>query len=205
MTNLIDQAIDWLINFTGLEGLSIILLTTILAIIQSFIGIFPFATLLVLHISILGLKVGLMATWFVGSVAAVVVFFICKYFFRDWFNRKWGKRLERYEKWQQSIDKYGAWAIIFLRTLPIMPNNLIAFMSALSPIKSSTYIWSSIVGTLSHIWLFGIISSSVIFPDTDLRMLIISYVIFCMVLIMIFSISYYKTYKMSRDRITKSS
>jgi uncharacterized membrane protein YdjX (TVP38/TMEM64 family) len=198
MTNMIDQAMDWLLNFTGLEGVSIILLTLILAIIQNFLGIFPFATLIVLHISILGLKAGLMASWLVGTVAAIVVFIICKYFFRDWFNRRWGKRLERYGKWQHGIDKYGAWAIILLRTIPIIPNNIIAFMSAVSPIKLSAYTWSSIVGTLSHIWLFGIISSSLIMPDMDLRKLTMSYIIFCVVLVMIFVVSHYKSFKRSR-------
>jgi len=195
---MIDQAMDWLLNFTGLEGVSIILLTLILAIIQNFLGIFPFATLIVLHISILGLKAGLMASWLVGTVAAIVVFIICKYFFRDWFNRRWGKRLERYGKWQHGIDKYGAWAIILLRTIPIIPNNIIAFMSAVSPIKLSAYTWSSIVGTLSHIWLFGIISSSLIMPDMDLGKLTMSYIIFCIVLIMIFVVSHYKSFKRSR-------
>ena len=198
MTNMIDQAIDWLLNFTGLEGIAIILLTLILAIIQNFLGIFPFATLIVLHISILGVKAGLMASWLVGSVAAIVVFIICKYFFHDWFNQRWGKRLKKYEKWQYSFDKYGAWAIILLRTLPVMPNNIIAFMSALSPIKVSTYTWSSIVGTLSHIWLFGIISSSLIFPDMDLRKLIISYVIFCIALIMTFVVTHYRSLRKIR-------
>lgn len=197
MTNMIDQAIDWLLNFTGLEGISIILLTTVLAIIQGLLGIYPFATLIVLHISILGLKVGLMASWFVGSVAAIVVFLICRYFFYDWFNRRWGRRLVRYEKWQHGMDKYGAWSIIFLRTLPIMPNNLISFMSALSPIKSSTYTWASIVGTLSHIWLFGIISSSIIMPDVDIKNLTISYILFCIVLVGIFATNQYRVYRKS--------
>ncbi|WP_438347887.1 TVP38/TMEM64 family protein [Paenibacillus sp. FA6] len=207
MTNMIDQAIDWLLNFTGLEGIAIILLTIILAIIQNFLGIFPFATLIVLHISILGVKVGLMASWLVGSVAAIVVFVICKYFFHDWFNQRWGKRLKRYEKWQYGFDKYGAWAIIFLRTLPIMPNNIIAFMSALSPIKVSTYTWSSIVGTLSHIWLFGIISSSLIFPDMDLRKLIVSYVIFCIALIVIFVVTHRRSLRKicGKDRAASDS
>ena len=194
---MIDQAIDWLLNFTGLEGISIILLTTVLAIIQGLLGFYPFATLIVLHISILGLKVGLMASWFVGSVASIVVFLICRYFFYEWFNRRWGRRLVRYEKWQHGMDKYGAWSIIFLRTLPIMPNNLISFMSALSPIKSSTYTWASIVGTLSHIWLFGIISSSIIMPDVDIKNLTISYILFCIVLVVIFATNQYRVYRKS--------
>ncbi|OAB45642.1 TVP38/TMEM64 family protein [Paenibacillus antarcticus] len=198
MTNLMDQVIEWLLNFTGLEGIGIILLTTMLAIIQGILGLFPFATLIVLHISILGLEVGLLASWLVGSVAAILVFTMCRYFFYNWFNRRWGKRLERYEKWQHGMDKYGGWSIIFLRTIPVMPNNLISFMSALSPIKSSTYAWASIVGTLSHIWLFGIISSSIIMPDMNIKGMTLSYVLFCIVLISIFIANNYKSFGKSR-------
>lgn len=197
MTDMIDQAIEWLLNFTGLEGISIIFLTTLLAIIQGIIGFFPFATLIVLHISTLGLTVGLIASWFVATVASIVVFTICRYFFYEWFNQRWGKKLERYEKWQHGMDKYGAWSIIFLRTLPIMPNNLISFMSALSPIKNSTYAWASIIGTLSHIWLFGIISSSIIMPDMNIKGLIISYILFCIALIAMFGASQYRGYRKS--------
>lgn len=198
MTNLMDQVIEWLLNFTGLEGIGIILLTTVLAIIQGILGLFPFATLIVLHISILGLEVGLLASWFVGSVAAILVFTMCRYFFYNWFNRRWGKRLERYEKWQHGMDKYGGWSIIFLRTIPVMPNNLISFMSALSPIKSSTYAWASIVGTLSHIWLFGIISSSIIMPDMNIKGMTLTYILFCIVLISIFIANNYKSFGKSR-------
>ncbi|OAB36756.1 L-seryl-tRNA selenium transferase [Paenibacillus macquariensis subsp. defensor] len=198
MTNLMDQVIEWLLNFTGLEGIGIILLTTVLAIIQGILGLFPFATLIVLHISILGLEVGLLASWLVGSVAAILVFTMCRYFFYNWFNRRWGKRLERYEKWQHGMDKYGGWSIIFLRTIPVMPNNLISFMSAVSPIKSSTYAWASIVGTLSHIWLFGIISSSIIMPDMNIKGMTLSYILFCIVLISIFIANNYKSFGKSR-------
>ncbi|MEC0091602.1 TVP38/TMEM64 family protein [Paenibacillus macquariensis] len=198
MTNLMEQVIEWLLNFTGLEGIGIILLTTVLAIIQGILGLFPFATLIVLHISILGLEVGLLASWLVGSVAAILVFTMCRYFFYNWFNRRWGKRLERYEKWQHGMDKYGGWSIIFLRTIPVMPNNLISFMSAVSPIKSSTYAWASIVGTLSHIWLFGIISSSIIMPDMNIKGMTLSYVLFCIVLISIFIANNYKSFGKSR-------
>lgn len=198
MEAMIDQWMDWLIKSLGLEGLSIVLVTSLLAIIQGFLGIFPFATLIVMHISILGLGWGLLVSWMVGTLAAIVVFLVCRYFFYEWFNRRWGERLKRYEKWQNYMDKYGVWTVILLRTLPIMPNNLVSFMSALSPIKLSSYIWSSIIGNLSHIWLFGIISSSLIMPDMDIRKLSFSYAAFCLILLTIFVAKHYKSFKKSK-------
>jgi len=182
----IEQWTNWLIEATQLGGFSILLITIPLALIQGTIGIFPFATIVLLHISVLGIADGLVASWIAGTSAGMIVYLLCGYLFSDWFNRKWMNKLQKYEKWQRGLERYGVWAVIFLRTLPIMPNNLISFMSAISNMKLSSYTWSNMVGNLSGIWLYGILSASVIFPDTDLRKLIISYVVFLVVLSIIF-------------------
>ncbi len=171
---------------TGLTGASIMALTIPLAIIQGFLGLFPFVVVITIHISSLGVVNGLLASWLAGTLSAIVVYVVCKFLFAGWFHRKWGHKLERYEKWQRLFDQYGIWTIILLRTLPIMPNNLISFMAAVSPIRISAYIWSSILGKLSHIWLIGIISSSILFPDTETWQLVVSYVIFCVLLLAVF-------------------
>jgi uncharacterized membrane protein YdjX (TVP38/TMEM64 family) len=178
----IQQLTEWLVETTQLGGYSILLLTIPLAIIQGTFGIFPFATLLMLHLSVLGVAKGLLASWIVGTIAGMVVYLLCQHLLADWFNRRWLKKLEKYHKWQESIDHYGVWAIIFLRTIPIIPNNLISFMAAISNIKTVSYAWANLVGNLSSIWLFGMISAPLISPDIDLRKLIGGYVIFLLLL-----------------------
>jgi len=183
---------DWiggLVELTGLTGYSILIVTIPLALIQGFLGIYPFSTLIFIHVYTLGVSGGLLASWLAGTLSAVVVYVVCKYLFEDRFRRRWGHKLEKYEKWQIVFERYGIWAIIFLRTLPVMPNNLISFMSSISPIRLSSYIWSSIIGNLSHIWLFGILSSKILFPDTNFSYLIGSYIAFCIVLIVAFVIT----------------
>ncbi|GIP35218.1 TVP38/TMEM64 family protein [Paenibacillus sp. J2TS4] len=194
----IEQWIEWLLEVTQLEGYSILLITAPLAVIQGFFGFFPFATLIVLHLTAFGLGQGLLASWMVGTLASVVVFSVCRYFFFDWFNRRWGKKLQKYEKWQYYMDTYGVWVIIFLRTLPIMPNNLISFMSAISPIKLSAYLWSSLIGNLSHIWLVGLIGSSIVMPELDVKKHLLFYAKFCLVLIIIFIARHYKSFRKRR-------
>jgi len=183
---MINNAIDWLLETTNLQGFYVLLLTVPLAVIQGFFGIFPFSTLIFLQISALGLVNGLVTSWLVGIVASLVVYYACKYLFADWFDRKMKAKAGRYEKWQSYFMKYGVWSIIFLRTLPIMPNNVISFMASLSKISHRSYMVSSLVGVMSHIWLFGIVSSSILFPDTDIRLLIGSYILFCVILTGIF-------------------
>ncbi|MDG0793679.1 VTT domain-containing protein [Cohnella ginsengisoli] len=187
MSDLFNNAIDWLLETTNLQGFYVLLLTVPLAIVQGFFGIFPFSTLIFLQISALGLVNGLITSWLVGIIASLVVYYACKYLFADWFDRKMKAKAGRYEKWQGYFMKYGVWSIIFLRTLPIMPNNVISFMASLSKISHRSYMVSSFVGVMSHIWLFGIVSSSILFPETDIGLLIGSYLLFCAALTGIFA------------------
>jgi uncharacterized membrane protein YdjX (TVP38/TMEM64 family) len=174
--------IDAIVTASGLNGPYILLLTIPLAIIQGLFGVFPFATIIMLHISILGIAGGIAASWVAGTAAALVVYLLFRFFFYGKVQRRFQSRMDRYERWQGSLDQYGAWLVILLRTIPVMPNNLITFMSAVAPVKIGPYLWSSFIGNLSHIWMFAIISSSLIFPGTDLRMLILSYFIFLVLL-----------------------
>ncbi|MNO36255.1 SNARE associated Golgi protein [compost metagenome] len=198
MNEWIEHGAQWLIDLTQLEGMSILLITIPLAVIQGTIGIFPFATLVMLHISVLGIVEGLLASWIAGTVAGMVVYLLCKFLFADWFERKWFKRLQKYERWQKSLDRYGVWVVIFLRTIPIMPNNLISFMSAVSNLKIRSYTWSNMIGNLSSIWMFGILSASIVFPGMDLRKLILAYVVFIVLLLIAFFVRQRKM--MNKDR-----
>ncbi|MGP0583906.1 TVP38/TMEM64 family protein [Paenibacillus timonensis] len=186
MNEWIKQLTDWFLETTHLGGYSILLLTIPLAVVQGIFGFFPFATIVMLHISLLGIMNGLLASWIAGTAAGMIVYLMCGYFFADWFNRKWMGKLQKYEKWQKGLDRYGVWAVIFLRTVPIMPNNLISFMSAISNMKLRSYTWSNVVGNLSSIWLFGILSTSIVFPGVNLRELIVSYAVFLIVLGIVF-------------------
>jgi uncharacterized membrane protein YdjX (TVP38/TMEM64 family) len=201
MGETIEQWIQQLAEAAGLEGYFILLITIPLAVVQGFLGFYPFATIIVVHIASLGLIGGMLASWLAGTVAAIVVFMVCRYLFYDYFQRRWGHRLDKYGKWQRHLDMYGIWLIIFLRTLPVMPNNLISFMAAISPIKPGHYIWSSILGNLSHIWLFGLISSSVILPDTEVTLFWFGYIGFCALLAAVFAVRHYTGFKKYKARI----
>lgn len=186
MNEWISQIADWFLATTSLGGYSVLLLTIPLAVIQGLFGFFPFATLVLLHISLLGIAEGLLASWIAGSLAGLIVYLLCGYWFTDWFNRKWMHKLKKYEKWQKGLDRYGVWAVIFLRTIPIMPNNIISFMSAISSLKLRSYAWSNMVGNLSSIWLFGLISAPIVFPGVNLSRLVLSYVLFLLTLSVVF-------------------
>ncbi|WP_223066165.1 TVP38/TMEM64 family protein [Paenibacillus caui] len=186
MENYPEEFIDWLINAMQLGGYSILLITIPLALIQSFTGIYPFAALIVLNISAIGLIEGLLVSWLTGTLGTIVVYLVCKRFLSDWIKRKWLGRMKRYEKWQRYMERYGIWTIIVLRTVPVMPNNLICFMASLSSMKFSKYCWSCVWGMFSYIWLMGILSSAVLMPNVNIALSIGLYCGFCLLLLLLF-------------------
>ncbi|RUS46207.1 TVP38/TMEM64 family protein [Cohnella sp. AR92] len=189
MSDLINDSIDWLLATLGLSGYNVVLVTLPLAIIQGFLGIFPFSTLIFLHISALGVAGGMLMSWLVSIVSSIVVYACCRYWFADWFDRRLQRHAGRYAKWKKYFENYGIWTIIVLRTIPIVPNNVISFLASVSGVKPWPYTISTLVGNLSHIGLFSIISSSILFPDKDIGLLTNSYIAFCVLLLTIFGVS----------------
>ncbi|AWB44776.1 L-seryl-tRNA selenium transferase [Paenibacillus sp. CAA11] len=201
MGNYIDEGLDWLLSTLQLDGYAVLMITLPLAVIQAFLGIYPFAALIMLHISALGLGSGLLVSWGVGIISTLIVYLVFERFFSEWFQRKWLNKLKRYSRWQSYMDHYGIWALIVLRTLPIMPNNLVSFMASVSSIRFRGYVWSSVWGMLSHIWLFGILSSTVLAPQVNVAVLIMSYVIFCGLMLAVFAVQQVFFVKQMRKKV----
>jgi uncharacterized membrane protein YdjX (TVP38/TMEM64 family) len=186
---MLDKWIEALFASASLTGFYALIITFPLALVQGILGIFPFTILLLLNISAMGLVNGLLMSWISSIIVSNIVFYCCRSFFSDWFIRKINKKEGRYEKWQKYFELYGVWTLILLRTLPIVPNNVISLMASVSSIKSSAYFISTVVGNLSQIWLYGIISSSILMPNQDSTLLIGFYIAFCILLIIVFFIS----------------
>jgi uncharacterized membrane protein YdjX (TVP38/TMEM64 family) len=186
---MINDWIETLLTRTSLTGFYVLLITFPLAIVQGILGIFPFTILIVLNISAMGLVNGLLTSWISSIIVATIVFYFSRSVFSDWFNRKVKRKEGRYENWQKYFELYGIWTIILLRTLPIIPNNVISFMASVSTIRTFAYFISSVVGNLSQIWLYGIISSSILMLAQDSTLLIGSYIAFCVSLIIVFVVT----------------
>ncbi|AIQ32226.1 MULTISPECIES: TVP38/TMEM64 family protein [Paenibacillus] len=186
MTETINAWIDWLLQSLGLSGPSILFATVPLAVLQSLFGFFPLAILIVLHVSVFNVIGGMIVSWLACNIGAVLVYFLFRRYLSEWFDRKWGYKLKRYDKWQMYLDRYGIWTLVLLRTIPIVPSNIINLMSAVSPIKPAAFIWGTVLGNLSYIWLFGTISSSLIVPREEWNGFLTWYAVFMVILIAIF-------------------
>lgn len=186
MENIPEEFVDWLVGWTQLGGYSILLVTFPLAIVQSFIGIYPFAALVLLNVSAVGLAEGLLTSWLMGILGTILAYLACKKWLSNWIRSKWLNKLKRYEKVERYMDRYGIWTLIVLRLLPIMPNNLISFMASLSSISFTKYCWSSVWGLLLHIGFVGLLSSAVFFPDIPIWQPAVAFSALCLGLIAVF-------------------
>lgn len=186
MTETINTWIDWLLQTLGLSGPSILFVTIPLGLLQSLLGFFPFVILIVLHVSVFNVIGGMVISWLVCNLGGILMYFLCRRYLYNWFDRKWRTKLKRYDKWQRYMDRYGIWTLVLLRTIPIIPNNIINFMAAVSPIKASSFIWGTILGNLSYIWLFGTIGSTLIVPREEWNGYLTWYAVFMVILIGIF-------------------
>ncbi|MFD1776053.1 TVP38/TMEM64 family protein [Paenibacillus rhizophilus] len=186
MTDTINAWIDWLLQALGLSGPAILLVTIPLALLQSLFGFFPFVILIVLHVSVFDVIGGMLISWLVCNLGGLFVFYLSRRYLFHWFDRKWGRKLKRYDKWQRYLNRYGIWTLVLLRTIPIIPNNVINIMSAVSPLPLPAFVWGTSLGNLSYIWFFGTISSSLIVPREEWSFYLTGYGLFVVVLVVVF-------------------
>ncbi|BCG60863.1 TVP38/TMEM64 family protein [Paenibacillus sp. URB8-2] len=186
MTDTINAWIDWLLQALGLSGPAILLVTIPLALLQSLFGFFPFVILIVLHVSVFDVIGGMLISWLICNLGGLFVFYLSRRYLFHWFDRKWGRKLKRYDKWQRYLNRYGIWTLVLLRTIPIIPNNVINIMSAVSPLPLPAFVWGTSLGNLSYIWFFGTISSSLIVPREEWSFYLTGYGLFVVVLLAVF-------------------
>lgn len=161
-------------------------LTMPLFIIQGVITSFPFLILLILHVALFGIFEGIVLSWIGTFLGSMVCFYLGRYFFHGYFTLIWSRYFKRYRNWIEWASKYGMWGIIVLRHLPFMPSNIISLIGAFSPIPHKAYLWSSILGNLSMVWLYALFSVGIA-NSTDLLPYLLGYLVYLICLIALFT------------------
>lgn len=188
-------------------GYRLLLFTLPLSILQSIFTLFPFVTIVLIHVLTFGLWEGLMYSWIGSSLGAISCFILGRYFFQDYSRKIWAKKQDQYEKWVHIVNLYGLWGVVFLRSIPIIPSNIISLMAAFSPMKLNIYIWSTVIGNISMVWLFGVFSDAIIFADETTRILLGFYILFVVLLAIIASLHYRRKRKIAwnKERASRDS
>ncbi|MDT8410467.1 MAG: FAD-dependent oxidoreductase [Wenzhouxiangellaceae bacterium] len=93
--------------------------------------------------ALFGLGVGTVAVSVSSTIGATLVFLAARFLFRDAIQKKFKKRLRAIN---EGVEKDGAFYLLALRLVPAFPFWVINLVMALTPIRTWTYAWVSLVG-----------------------------------------------------------
>ncbi len=96
--------------------------------------------------AVFGFGWGLLIVSFASTLGATLAFWVSRFLLRDWVESRWGERLAEI---QAGVDKEGAYYLLTLRLLPVVPFFLINLLMGLTRMKTWTYYWVSQVGMLA--------------------------------------------------------
>ncbi len=96
--------------------------------------------------AVFGFGWGLLIVSFASTLGATLAFWVSRFLLRDWVESRWGERLAEI---QAGVDKEGAYYLLTLRLMPVVPFFLINLLMGLTRMKTWTYYWVSQVGMLA--------------------------------------------------------
>lgn len=96
--------------------------------------------------AIFGLGTGIVVVAFSATIGATLAFLAARFVLRDAVQRKFGDKLDAIN---QGMEKDGAFYLFTLRLVPAIPFFLINLLMGLTPIRTATYFWVSLVGMLA--------------------------------------------------------
>jgi len=95
--------------------------------------------------AIFGFFLGTAVVAISATVGATIAFLLSRYLFNDLVKEKMGERLT---KIRESFSKEGAMYLFSMRLVPVFPFFAINLLMGLTPIKTSTYAFASLIGML---------------------------------------------------------
>jgi len=86
-----------------------------------------------------------------SACGAAVTFLAGRYLFRDWVRDRFGKRLRKIDR---GFECDGAWYLLTLRMMPVVPFLLVNVGMALSPMRLRTFVLVTWIGMLPACLLY---------------------------------------------------
>lgn len=190
---IIDENLKLFMDIENEYGHLLLLITIPLSILQGIITIFPIITIITFHILVFGVTEGVIYSFIGSFLGSILSFVLARYFFSDLSEKIWQRNKIKYQNLESYFQRFGVWGLILLRTIPIMPSNMISLMAALSPITFRKYLWSSIFGNISMVWLFGILGMSLTL--SDFNPMVIGYIVYLVILFVVFLLQLFYQHK----------
>jgi uncharacterized membrane protein YdjX (TVP38/TMEM64 family) len=101
--------------------------------------------------ALFGLVPGMVIVSFASTIGATLAFLSSRYLFRDWVQRKFGKRMLIID---YGLARDGAFYLFTLRLIPVFPFFVINLLMGLTQIRTWTFFWVSQLGMLAATIVF---------------------------------------------------
>jgi len=112
----------------------------------------PGITVLVLLAGALFGKLGGFALALIsGTINALIVFWLARYIFHDYFQNKYRKQLK---KFNSEFNRRGGVYIFLMHITPLLPYQLINIISGLTKVQAKVFVTATILGVLPHALLY---------------------------------------------------
>jgi uncharacterized membrane protein YdjX (TVP38/TMEM64 family) len=102
--------------------------------------------------ALFGRVLGAGASLLAATIGATLAFLSSRFLLRDWVQARFGSRLEAFNR---GFEKDGAFYLFSLRLVPLFPFFVINLAMGLTPIRTWTYFWVSLVGMLPGSLLYA--------------------------------------------------
>lgn len=96
--------------------------------------------------AVFGLWIGLLIVSFASSIGALFAFWVARYIARDSIKAKFPEKFESIDK---AFEKEGAFYLLTVRLIPLVPFFVINLVMGLTSIRSFTFYWVSQIGMLA--------------------------------------------------------
>ncbi|WP_147802255.1 TVP38/TMEM64 family protein [Alkalicoccus halolimnae] len=139
-------------------GYQLLLLTIPLLIAQNIFTVFPVIIVIIIHFIAYGVLEGFLFSLIGTTLGAVFCFYLARTWSKQKVRRFWENKSRKWKKAAFYIENNGIEAMILLRSIPIMPSNVISVSAALTPMTLPTYLFGTILGNISMIWVLALLS-----------------------------------------------
>ncbi|WP_410512416.1 VTT domain-containing protein [Paenibacillus sp. BR2-3] len=179
---------DYLAQWLSAWGTWAIIISIILNILISVIGIIPSVALTTVNIVVFGLVPGFMISW-AGEVSGAMVSYILYRIGALKLNDRirYSKKIEWMARIKSMSPKRQFIAVLLARLTPFIPSSLVTLISVLSEVSFSNYMLASVIGKLPSLSIEALIGYGYVSIIDGRLKLMISLLFLLLLLILIYS------------------
>lgn len=110
--------------------------------------VIPAAPFTLLSGAILGTFWGTIVALFGNIIGAVLAFFVSRYLFKDFVQKKILVKYPKLNHYEDKLFKNGFQTVLFLRLVPIFPFSISNYFLGVTEVKFKDYFWGTFIGMI---------------------------------------------------------